>query len=218
MALRLRHTALAWLAALLLGGCATTVRLDNEVRSYASWERSDGSAGYRLPAPGEHYHFERRPSQDEPSRARGQAMLEAMAQAALERVGLYTTPEGQVEAVKPRWSVEVSARSVRMDHAPWEQDPWPGFGLVGRGPYVGARGTLMLAPLQMHFQTPYYQREVSLTIRDLGSQRVVYETQAAHDGPWPNSPAMWSALLEAALEGFPIPRAGTRRVPLSLPR
>jgi hypothetical protein len=218
-----RHQPLAaWLTCLLpllLAGCAAGVRVDNEVRSYAAWEREGAAGEVRLPVAGDHYRFERRPSQREPAQTQDQSLLESLARQALAQVGLFAD-EGTDNAggTDPRWRVEVSARSVRLPQAPWEQDAWPGFGLVGRGQIALGRGSLMVAPLGMTMASPHYQREVTLTIRDRQSQRVVYETQAAHDGPWANSPAMWTALLQAALEGFPIPRPGVRQVPLTLPR
>jgi hypothetical protein len=219
MAHHRRRTAWACLAPLLLAGCAAGVRLDNEVRSFAAWERVGTPGEVRLPAAGDRYRFERRPSQRDPGQAQDQGLLESLAQQALAQVGLFADhgPDDGAET-GPRWRVEVSARSVRMPQAPWEQDPWPGFGLVGRGQIVFGRGSLLMAPMGMTMASPYYQREITLSIRDRQSQRVVYETQAAHDGPWANSPAMWSALFEAALEGFPIPRPGVRHVPLTVPR
>ena len=73
-------------------------------------------------------------------------------------------------------------------------------------------------PLFPHLTTPYYQREVSLVLRDARSARVVYETQASHDGPWADNPTLWAALLDAALQGFPQAPAGPRRVVIEVPR
>ena len=62
------------------------------------------------------------------------------------------------------------------------------------------------------------EREVSLVLRDARSARVVYETQASHDGPWADNPTLWAALLDAALQGFPQAPAGPRRVVIEVPR
>lgn len=199
----------AWLAtALALGGCASVIRLENEVTTY-----TQGPA-QQLPAPGDFYRFERLPSQQQSEAAPTQDAMEHLVQTALDKVGLHrqanTTPA-------PAWSVQVSARSVKMAHAPWDdpRDAWPGW---GRGYVVTGRGRLVGVPMFPAPRPPYYQREVSLVLRRAGSTQVVYETRAAHDGPWHDSPVMWSALLDAALQGFPQPPSGTRQVVLEVPR
>jgi len=65
---------------------------------------------------------------------------------------------------------------------------------------------------------PNYWREVRLLLREKGSQTVVYETRASHDGPWSDGNAIWPAMLDAALQGFPQPPAGERRVSIEIPR
>jgi hypothetical protein len=70
----------------------------------------------------------------------------------------------------------------------------------------------------MHVETPYYQRELSLVIRRADNGQVVYETRAAHDGRWNSTSALWTAMLEAALQGFPAPPGGPRQVNIEIPR
>ncbi|MYZ51835.1 hypothetical protein [Malikia spinosa] len=186
--------------ALLLGGCAGAIRLENDVRSYADW--SAGPAGEAArPVPGDRYRFERRPSQLQAPAAQQEA-LEAIARDAL-----------------ARWTVELGARSVRLPYAPWDEPARPSFGVsVGIG-HVFPHGSVGFGmPLFPHLTTPYYQREVSLVLRDARSARVVYETQASHDGPWADNPTLWAALLDAALQGFPQAPAGPRRVVIEVPR
>jgi hypothetical protein len=65
---------------------------------------------------------------------------------------------------------------------------------------------------------PYYQRKVSLLVRQADSGQVVYETHAAHDGRWNSSHELWCAMLDAALQGLPTPPAGARQVNIDLPR
>ena len=75
-------------SALLLGGCAGAIRLENDVRSYADW--SAGATGTAArPAPGDRYRFERRPSQLQAPSLQQEA-LETLTRQALERVGLAT--------------------------------------------------------------------------------------------------------------------------------
>lgn len=204
--------------ALLLGGCAGAIRLENDVRSYADW--SAGPAGEATrPVPGDRYRFERRPSQLQAPAAQQEA-IEAIARDALARVGLRAAPEPlPVGAALPRWTVELGARSVRLPYAPWDEPARPSFGVsVGIG-HVFPHGSVGFGmPLFPHLTTPYYQREVSLVLRDARSARVVYETQASHDGPWADNPTLWAALLDAALQGFPQAPAGPRRVVIEVPR
>jgi len=47
---------------------------------------------------------------------------------------------------------------------------------------------------------------------------VVFETRATHDGPWADSAQILPAMLQAALQGFPAPPAGMRRVNMEIPR
>jgi len=76
----------------------------------------------------------------------------------------------------------------------------------------------MPMPMFMEIQSPCYQRKVSLVIRDAASGRVVYETQAAHDGRWGGSEPLWGAMLNAALQGFPQAPEGPRQVNIEVPR
>ncbi|MDD2729258.1 hypothetical protein [Malikia sp.] len=215
-----RHlTGLGLLAgALLLGGCAGVIRLENDVRSYADWTASATGALMR-PAPGDFYRIERRPSQRQDPAAQQEA-IEAIARDALQRVGLRAAPEPLPAGLPaPRWTVELGARSIRLPQAPWDEPGRAAFGMsLGIG-HVGHHGSIGIGmPLFPHVVPPYYQREVSIVLRDARSARVVYETQAAHDGPWADSPTLWAALYDAALQGFPQPPAGPRRVVIEVPR
>jgi hypothetical protein len=105
----------------------------------------------------------------------------------------------------PKYSVQVSA-SVRRILSPWS-DPWDswgwggGFGYYGPGPGLFPR-----------MEQPWFQREVSIIVRELPANRVVYETRAANDGPWWDSNSVLPAMFEAALQGFPTAPPGPRRV------
>lgn len=209
----LRLTALAGLlaASALLGGCASVYLVDNQVRSYATW----GAAG--SPAPGQTFRFERLPSQNEGRRATAQDVLETPVRQTLEQWGLKPAVPGDASA---RWSVQVSARTVRHPRAPWEE-PWPAgpFGLWGQGHVVTADGRAVFVPMMsMRMDIPYFEREIAIVVRDAASGRVAYETHAAHDGRWNDSPALWAAMAQAALRGFPQPPAGVRQVNIEVPR
>jgi hypothetical protein len=201
-----------WLLALgtLLAGCASTLRLEHEVRSQAAWRAA------AAPKAGDRYVFERLPSQREAPTAREQDMIEALAQEVLATVGLQ--PATATEAAQAPWAVQIVLRSVRYPYAPWDApEPragwWPhGQVIVGRG-VVSSLGLIWTVP-----RPPYYVRELSLLVRDRRAGEVVFESRAVQDGPWADDPALWRALLQAALDGFPTPPSGARRVVIEAPR
>jgi hypothetical protein len=187
--------------ALLLSGCATGYLLDNSVQSFSSLPALPAQATYR---------FERLPSQQAPAHAQ----LEAMADAALHKAGLRR------DDAKPRYTVQVSARLERV-LSPWSS-PWDGWGWGWGGGWSGWRmgrhgayGLGMGGPFG-RMESPWYHREVALIVRELPAGRVVFESQAANDGPWMDDSAVFPAMFEAALQGFPNPPAGPRRVDIQV--
>jgi hypothetical protein len=195
---------LAWLA---LTGCVSVMRVDSAVQSHAQWPASAFSAGLIS------YEFERLPSQATGQAGTDQDMLEAQTRQALAAVGWQPVTAGGTP-----WRVAVSGQTVTLPRAPWD-DPRDGWLLRHRlgvsassgrgGPHIGA-----LLSVDM----PYYQRSVSLVVRDGQTGRVAYETRAAHDGRWHDSPAVWRAMIDAALQGFPESPAGQRTVNIDIPR
>jgi len=209
------------LAALLLSGCASVILVDNQVESFPRWQ--DRPANAAVPAAPQVYRFERLPSQQQEQRGgRGQEELERYAEASLAKLG-WTRAAANVPAP---WAVQVGANNVRLPRAPWE-DPWDygwgpfghPFAMPGRDYVVTGSGQVVFFPMMApRYETPYYQRTVSLVIRDAASGRVVYETRAAHDGRWNSTPELWTAMLDAALQGFPAPPTGVRQVNIEVPR
>jgi hypothetical protein len=191
MRLHLSRCGLALVAATtLLTGCATGFLLDNQVQSFSQLQTVPSPATYR---------FERSLSQQADP---GQDALEAFAAPALERAGMRR------DDAAARFAVQVSARSERilspyMD--PWSPFGW-GIGLGGRHFGIGIGGAF---PRGDKF---WMRREVSVVVRDLAANRVVYETRASNDGPWLDSRSVFPAMFDAALQGFPNPPAGPRRV------
>lgn len=207
---RLASRSAAWLvilAALCLAGCGTVMRVDSEVKSHAKWPSP------ALPAGQVSYEFERMPSQTTGQADTDQSTLEALTRDALAGLGWQATTAGPAA-----WRVAVSAQTVTLPRAPWD-DPRDGWLLrprlsmamgTGRGgPHVGGL---------MSVDMPYYQRSVTLVVRDGQTGRVAFETRAAHDGRWHDSPAVWRAMIDAALSGFPAPPAGARTVNIDIPR
>ena len=189
----------------LLAGCAAGYRMDNTVQSFS---------GLQALPPNPTYRFDRLPSQ---RALPGQDQVEALADPALHQAGLRR------DDANPRYAVQVGARVQRM-LSPWA-DPWygggwiPGWGYgAGFGHYhrgVGM-GLGWGGPLFPYYEQPWYQREVSVILRELSSNQVVYETRAINEGPWLDNNTAFAAMFQAALQGFPNPPAGTRRVDLQV--
>ena len=186
------------LVSLLLAGCAGTRLVDSDVQAFSQLQV--------LPVPTT-YRFERLPSQQVYSAQ--QDKVEALAREALAKVGLIEDPRA------PYVSAQVYARTDRL-LAPdyYWYDPfwggWAGWGGWGSGFYGG---------ISMRFPPPTeYRREVGLILRDIASGRVVYETHAQHDGVWSDDLPVFAAMFDAALQGFPTPPAGPRRVNVQIPR
>jgi hypothetical protein len=217
--LQTTFTALAIVAVSALAGCASVYRVDNQVESFARWTDSAAPSGAAatFPAPPQTYRFERLPSRASGSAAQSADALESLVQTALKPLGWTLATDAEAAP----WRIEVTAKGVRLPRAPWE-DPWEesSFGWASRvhiGVGVGYGGVLW-SPWLLRSELPYYQREVSLVIREADTGRVVYETRAAHDGRWNSTPELWSAMVSAALEGFPAPPEGVRQINLDVPR
>jgi hypothetical protein len=203
----MKRAFLALFLIAVLSGCATRWVVDSDVKSFSS-------LGGTVP-PGASYRFERLPSQQADSEQ--QASLETMAAAALAKVGLRRDDE------RPSYSAQISAR-VTAGLSPWA-DPWffdgpwgygyPGHarGWYGAGWYGGGwyGGAAFTPPAN-----PWYEREVSIVLRETGSNRVVYETRARNDGPYNRSATILPVMFDAALQGFPNPPPGERRVNIEL--
>lgn len=213
----LLRLAVTGLLALALGGCASVYLVDNQVQSFARWD--DAKAGAPVPQPPQIYHFERLPSQKESTMAASQGELERLAAQVLAKAGWTQAAAG----TGAPWTVSVSASTLKLPRAPWE-DPyngwWPGFGpaMPGRDYVVTGTVQVIWMPMFPRFETPYYQRQVQVVVRHAATGRVVYETRAAHDGRWNSTPGLWTAMLDAALQGFPAPPEGLRQVNIEVPR
>lgn len=190
------------LLAASLGGCATSWVVDSDVKSFAA----PGAI-----APGATYRFERLPSQQ--ADGARQESLEAMAGAALDKAGLRR------DDARAQYTAQIGAR-VAAGLSPWA-DPWLYNGPwgYGYGGYYGRRwygGGWYGGPVFAPPANPWYEREVSVVLREAGSNKVVYETRARNDGPYTSSAAILPVMFQAALQGFPNPPQGERRVNIAL--
>ena len=202
-----------------LTGCAGVYRVDNRVESFARWSEAGpaqgGNATATAPAPPQTYRFERLPSQTSGTAAQSQTGLESLTEAALAPLGW--TPA--LDPAQAHWSVQVSADHQRLPRAPWE-DPWDQgrFGWSTRVHIGVGSGQLMWNPWLLQPDMPYHLRRISLVIRDARQGQVVFETSATHDGRWNSTPALWGAMLSAALKDFPAPPSGPRDINIDVAR
>jgi hypothetical protein len=187
-------------AAAGLSGCASTYLLDNRVQSFSQIAT--------LPAPAT-YRFERSLSQQvDPA----QQALEALADPALHQAGLRRDDS------TPRYSVQVGARTERSLSPygdPWGPWGWGGGWGVGFG---GRHFGLGLGGPWPNSDSYWFHREVSVVVRELATNRVVYETTAVNDGPWFDNRQVLPAMFQAAMQGFPNPPQGPRRVDIQVGR
>lgn len=180
----------------VLAGCASSYVLDNTVLSFSQLTAVPSAPTYR---------FERLPSQQSPA----QAQVEAMADGALHRAGWRR------DDANPRYSVQVSGQLQRV-LSPWA-DPWGGWGSFGIAHRGWGYGFGFGGPFP-RMETPWYQRDVAVIIRELPSNRVVYETRASNAGPWMDSATVFPAMFDAAMQGFPTPPPGPRVVNIQIGR
>ena len=83
---------------------------------------------------------------------------------------------------------------------------------------VRQTGILHRQSADLRFDMPYYRRELAIVLRRLADGVVVFESRARHDGLWHDDEAVLPAMLQAALQGFPTPPPGQRRVVVEIPR
>jgi hypothetical protein len=184
-------------AAIAGSGCASVRLIDTQVNSFAPQPIAAGAS----------YQFDRLPSQA--ANPASQDKLEALAQQALSKVGLVQKDGAllrvQVTAVQRQETTSTDGAMHIGVGLGWVF----GNGSIG----FGNRGTLFPG---LDSQTNYW-RQVGLIMRDAGGT-VVFESHASNDGVWSDSDAVLAAMLDAALDGFPTPPSGVRRVNIEIPR
>ncbi|RMX05072.1 hypothetical protein D8I35_14025 [Corticibacter populi] len=177
--------------ALLLGGCSSTRIIDNDVQSYSTLAAMPEPPTYRI---------ERLPSQQQPSPQRG--MIERLATEALGQVGMQRDDangalrlelSSYANAYLPNWP-HYSNFGFGMGYGPW-----------GWGPGFGYYGYMRDLPPTL------YVYQVRLVLRDAQGQPV-YETSARYDDIWRSDEQIFRLLFQSALDGFPTPPQGERRI------
>ena len=191
------RTAILLVAVLFFTACSGMRIVDSDVTAFSAWTAAP-------PAPGTRYKFERLPSQ---TTATQQDQIEAVATTSLSKVGMALSPNGALYSVQVLLSTEVLYR--------YSSSGFGGFGVFGGG---GRFGSSIGLSFPLSAGEPYYKRSLTILMRDLATQRVVFETRALHEGVWGDGFAVLPAMLDSALLGFPQPPPGTRRINVEIPR
>lgn len=190
----------AALTATLLAGCSTIVPVDSEVKSYL------GQAG--APVKGGSFRFERLPSQQVDAAQANK--MEAMAQPALEKAGFRR------DDANAQYSVQLGAYSAQQIDLPASfNGPWPRYvypAYYGRFFYyhrpLGYRTTVPLDPM--------YVSAVTVVVREMGTGRVVYETNATNEQRWFDPDKVFPPMFEAAMKDYPNAPTAPRTITISV--
>ena len=182
-------------AALWLTGCASTRLVDSDVQSFSQLAGAPARATYS---------FERLPSQQ--AQGAQQSAVEEQARLALAKVGLRQDSAAPFYRVQAHARIDLQAYPDYWDGPGWG---WGGLG-GGRGFYGG---------LSMRFPPPtLYRRAGGLISRGAAPGHGGDEAPAAHGRGGAANPPPFAAMFDAALNGFPTPPTGPRRIVLEIPR
>ncbi len=196
-------TSAILLMALLLTGCSGMRLVDSDVSAFSP----PMAPAVAIPFS---YRFERLPSQQ--AQAQRSQEVENLVAAELAKLGLKRD-----DAVA-QYTVQVELRSYRDPQSPWDDLRYMG-GYARPFPVMTRYGIVMHYPFAtMQFDFPYYRREIHLVMRRISDGQIMFESRAKHDGRWPDDAAVLPAMLQAALQGFPNPPPGLRRVVVEIPR
>ena len=198
-------------AALVLSGCASFNRLDNDVSTYGAWPAD------RKPTS---YAFEHLPSQEaKPEEQKQQQRLEDAARGAMQQAGF-------TEAGSPQDADTIVQLGARIySDTPWVyNDPlfwrgglrWGGY-RYGRGWGFG-RGFGPAWGFGPYDYPASFGREVALVIRDRRSGEVLYEARADNAGPSASIDGLLPAMFSAAMHGFPTVSPTPRKVTVEIDR
>lgn len=191
--------------AFFMAGCSGLRVVESDVTAFYNWNAAP-------PGPGTAYRFERLPSQQ--AVGAQQDNVESLARTALAKVGMVLSP------TVARYSVQVRVNTLVIERSPYDSLGYDGFGFATPGVFLGGgnRGAALGMSFPMRFSEPYYRRELTLLVRDLATQQVVFETRALNDGVQNETMPVLSALMDAALQGFPQPPPGPRRITVQIAR
>ncbi len=196
----LQLTVLSALAA--LAGCASMRQLSAEVSSFGDWPTGRAAGSYA---------FDRLPSQQ--AQADASLALEDAARPALAKAGFVPVAPGTA----PDVLVQLGARVSRADPSPWDDPLWwhGGWGTWRHGPWRGPIwGTEFGGSVR--YQSPRFDREVAVLVRDRISGKPLFEARASSEGFQSNAAPVLQPLFRAALTGFPTLGVNPRQVTVPL--
>lgn len=195
--------------ALLLGGCATTIRSD--VTTFHQWPAQLQDKSYVFDAP---------PPRDDTLELRS---YQNLVRAQLGKLGFQETTGTPALKVSMRFSTtDVPLRVLE----PIDPLLYPSARFAYMGPYHRRgfwRGGLYspfydpfwggLPPYQV-VEEHVYQREVQVAIRSASDNRRLFDVTVHNNSAESSTPALMPALVQSAFEGFPGPNGGARRIEL----
>jgi len=190
------------IATVALTACASFHELSNDVSAYSLWPAD------RKPAT---YTFERLPSQE--ANAQQQQLLEDAAHRAMERAGFTLSTDPKAADV----SVTLGARVSLNEPSPFDSPYWWRGGLYAHRYYYGHYGRpFYRTGFGFHggwpYDSPTYEREIGLLIRDRKSGQPLYEARVTNDGYSSSIHSLLGAMFEAGLKDFPNGGAAPHRV------
>jgi hypothetical protein len=200
-------TAVAALA-LLLGGCATTIRSD--VTTFHQWPADLPSKTYVFEAPPPQENTLELHSYENLVRAQlGKLGFQEVASAPALKVSMrFTTadvPIRVIQAVDPFFYPSPRFGYMRASHRRF----WGGgFYSPFYDPFWG--GIPQYEVVERHA----YQREVRVTIKSASDDRRLFDVTVHNQSSERSTPAMMPALVQSAFEGFPGPNGAARRIEL----
>ncbi len=186
----------------LLAGCSGLRVVESDVTAFTAWTSAP-------PGPNTAYRFERLPSQQ--VQAAQQDLIEGSAIASLAKVGLVIDPAKARLAITISVNTQFAARTSYGYGSPNVFLSAGNFGSSVGFSFPFGRPSPGLFATRFP-ESPYYLREIRIQMRDLADQKVVFETTALSEGPWGDGYALFPAIIDAALLGFPQPPPGTRRI------
>ena len=168
-----------------LAGCASLRTAQCEVATFGAWPTG------RPPGT---YAFDRLPSQQ--AQVHDSEQIEALARPALEAAGFKAAAPDS----PPDFLVQLAARITRFERNPWDDPLW------WRGAYGGWHVRPWGSPywgLGRRIDSPRYEREVAILVRDRRTGEPLYEARASSDGLTEGASTYIRALFDAALKDFP---------------
>jgi hypothetical protein len=180
-------------------GCSTVRLIDSDVTSFSAPDLPVAVPAAESTSPAATYRFERLPLQG--MRFMPDA-IERQAIALLGAAGWAHTGE------TARFTVQIEPQVVRFQ----PPNTLPGIAIYhsNNDPMHGA---VFLRP---QMEAPWYRYTVHILVRQISNSSVVFESTAVHEGPWPDVERILPTVVASALQGFPHPPPGRRRVILEL--